>query len=67
MSGVGVEEDQARNSARMIGSVDSRERSSDRVADEEEFGAGCELLEDRVEVFGDLDKVVAERSDVCRV
>jgi hypothetical protein len=45
MSGVGVEEVQSGDSARVISSVDSRKRSSDRVADEDEFGGGCELLE----------------------
>jgi hypothetical protein len=60
MSGVGIEQDQSGNSAGIISSVNSRERSSDRVADEEEFGVGCELLEDRVEVNGNLDEVVTE-------
>lgn len=64
MSRVGVEHDQSGPSARMIGSIDSRKRSPDRVADEEEFGARCELLEDRFEVFGNLDDVVVEWSDV---
>jgi hypothetical protein len=67
MSGVGVEEDQSGNSTRIVGSIDPRERSSDRIADEEEFGFGSKLSEDRVEVFGNLDEVVAERSGVCRV
>jgi hypothetical protein len=60
MSGVGVEHDQSSDSARVIGSVDSRERSSDRVADEEEFGGGCKLLKDRIEVLSDLDKVMSK-------
>lgn len=60
MSRVGVEEDQSGDSAGVISSVDSRKRSSDRIADEDKFGGGCELLNDRIEVFGNLDKVVAE-------
>jgi hypothetical protein len=67
MSGVGVEEDQSGDSAGVISSVDSRERSSNRIADEEEFGGGCKLLEDGVEILGDLDEIVAEWSDVCGV
>jgi hypothetical protein len=67
MSGIGVEHDQSGDSAGVISSVDSRERSSDRVADEEEYGVGCKLLKDRIEVMSDLDEVVAEWSDVCGV
>jgi len=46
MSRIEVQKDQSGDSTRVIGSVDSRERSSDRVANEEEFGVGCELLKD---------------------
>jgi hypothetical protein len=67
MSGIGVEEDQSGDSARVIGSVDPRERSSDGVTDEEESGVGRKLLEDGFKVFGNLDEVVAEWSDVCGV
>ena len=67
MSGIGVEKDQSGDLARIVCGVDSRERSSDRIANEEEFRVGCELLEDGVEVFGDLYKVVTEWPVVCGV
>ena len=65
MSGVGVEHDQSGDSTRVFRGVDPREKSSNRVANEEKLALGCELLNDGVEVFGNFDKVVGEWSDVC--
>ena len=67
MSGVGVEHDQSSDSSRVFRSVDPRERASNRIANEENLGLGCELLEDGIKIFGNFDKVVAEWSDVCGI
>lgn len=67
MCGIRVQEDQTGNSTRVFGSVDPRKGSSNRVADEEEFGLGRELLKYRIEVSGDLNEIVAEWTYICGI
>jgi hypothetical protein len=67
VSGIVVEHDQTSDSVGVIGGVNPRKRSPNRIGYEKELGLGSELMENRVEVFGDLSKIMSEWSDICGV